>query len=190
MWQVCHEDLGSTRGAAYILYFPTLPDSLNSVAITPCLLSWEEYFCLPKECHEQDASSPFLSNAVFSIFRGTVQTSHQLCRLLYPEHIWWKWWEIHCMFAIVSLWAIWKKSCTECHKRHSGAAWPRVSWFCWISKSTSIPYPWWVSILGNRPVYPQRTEFSSLCHPFLNPCDFVTTTHKVINKDILWHHRS
>lgn len=76
MWKVCHEELGSTRGAAYILlYFPTLPCSVNSVAITPCLLSWEECFCLPKDCHEQSASSPFLSNAVFSIFRRTVQTA-------------------------------------------------------------------------------------------------------------------
>lgn len=192
MWKVCHEELGSTRGAAYILlYFPTLPCSVNSVAITPCLLSWEKCFCLHKNCHEQDASSLFLSNVFFSIFKGTVQTApHQPCCLLYPEHIWWKWWEILCTFAILSLWTIWKKSSTECHKRHSGGAWPRVPWFCWISNSTSIPCPPWVAILGNHPVYPQLTEFSSWCHPFLNPCDFVTTTYKVINKDSLWHHRS
>lgn len=83
MWQVCHEELGSTRGAAYILYFPTIHGSVNSVAITPCLLSWEECFCLPKECHEQDASSPFLSNAVFSIFRGTVQTAPPISRVAF-----------------------------------------------------------------------------------------------------------
>lgn len=127
MWKVCREELGNTRGAACVLYFPTLPCSVNSVTIKLCLLPWEECLYLQKECHKQDVSSPFLSNALFSIFRDTVQRApNQPWDFLYPEHIWWEWWEILCMFIIVSLWATCNKSSTGCHERNSGAAWPRV----------------------------------------------------------------
>lgn len=111
---MCREELGSTRDAACILHFPTLSCSVNSVALKLCLLPWEECLCLPTECHEQDVSSPFLSNAVFNIYRGPVQTAHnQPWDLLCPEHTWWTWWEILSMFIIVSLWAVWNKNSTK-----------------------------------------------------------------------------
>lgn len=73
MWQVCHEDLGSTRGAAYILYFPTLPGSLNSVAITPVYSLGRNTSACPRNAMSKMLPRPF-SAMRFSAF------SRALCK--------------------------------------------------------------------------------------------------------------